>query len=289
MHIPTEHDWHSEEWNPDTGWAYANFHKKTMEEAVRLFEDNAFGYQADLMYMPSRVIGFYLKAYIAYLMSDAAMGDPDAASCFIALIEFRLQIKRDDIEGLWASIEPVFKRLAERQADFDAEWAIYGSFRSRIHEIVRQGFSASFDTATLEIVPESVTMWDAAYGVPRPLPLAVAAQVIRNSGIDQIDEQSDRSVVFRTFGTPTTAGGGPHPKFGSLTDWFRYDCPNCVIRFAFDGEAISNVMFLPPSQPSEPRVSRADAFAAWEALFRPGPLDTGSDEDVRSKETNPRG
>ena len=40
--------------------------------------------------MPSRVFGYYLKAYIAYLMSDAAKDDsPDGASCFLSLIDYK--------------------------------------------------------------------------------------------------------------------------------------------------------------------------------------------------------
>ena len=145
MEIPTEADWRSDSVDPDlinldAAWAYKNFHGKTFDEAVRLFEDNALHYQEDLSYMPSRVFGFYLKAFIAYLMSDAARDDADAASCFFSLIRFKAEHDRARIIPLWAEIEPILKVFAKRQDDLGADWAAYGSFRSRIRQIVAFGF-----------------------------------------------------------------------------------------------------------------------------------------------------
>jgi hypothetical protein len=140
MEIPTAEDWQFEEQPPDLdeAWAYKNFYGKTFEEAVRLFEENAFHYQEDLYYMPGRVFGFYLKAFIAYLMSDAARGECDAASSFIHLIRSKAKNRRDDIIPLWPEIEPALRRLAEHQADYGADREVYGSFRKRVGEIARQ-------------------------------------------------------------------------------------------------------------------------------------------------------
>jgi hypothetical protein len=293
MNVPTEDDWRSEVWSLDTEWAYKNFHGKTAEEAVPLFEESALIYQEDLTYMPSRVFGYYLKAYITYLMSAAARGDSDGASCFISLINFRIEHKRDDIIPLWPEIEPVLKKLAEHQDDFEAEWVIYGSFRARIHEIVRQGFNTSFDTTVPEIVPESVTLREMAFGV-RIVPLPVAVQVFRNSGIDQIDSASRKPDILRVFGPPDNAGGGDHPKYGHVPDWIRYDRPDCVIRFEFDGDSISNVMFTPPihstgTSSADGRIAEqftagAEALAAWDALFETPPRNEGVKGDIGSKE-----
>lgn len=288
INVPSEDDWRSEEWGLDAEWAYRKFHGKTMEEAVRLFEDNAMVCQEDVMFMPSRVFAYYLRAYMAYLMSDAAKGDSDGASCFISLINFKAEHKRDDIDPLWPEIEPVLRRLAEQQEDFDAEWVCYGSFRSRIHDIVQRGFTASFDTAIPEVVPQSVTLREMGFGVHR-VPLPVAVQVFRNSGIDQIDSASQKPDILRVFGTPDEAGGGDHPSYGHIPDWIRYDRPDCVIRFEFDGNSISNIMFisndlnsskiiLADGENVEQLAARTKAIATWETLFEPPPPVQGSDE-----------
>lgn len=248
MQIPTEDDWHSEEWCDDTPWAYKHFYGKTIEEAVELFTENALGYFEDVMFMPSRVFGYYLTAYANYLMSDAARGDSDAANGFISLIDARATDKPADLARVWPEVEPVLRRLAERQSDFDADWLIYGSFRSRIHEIVLRGFHVSFDTARPETVPESVTMWDMAYGVTRCLPLAVAVQVLRNSGIGLLDATSRKQDIIRVLGMPTESGGGHHLSYGHIPDWIKYERSGCVIRFSFDGDSVEDVMFMQPTK-----------------------------------------
>jgi len=62
MDIPTEDDWRSEPWDLDVEYAYSNFHGKTMAEAIQLFEENALRHEEDVLFMPSRVFGYYLRA-----------------------------------------------------------------------------------------------------------------------------------------------------------------------------------------------------------------------------------
>ena len=251
MNVPTEEDWRSEEWGLDTAWAYKHFYGKTTDEAVQLFAENALCYQEDVMYMPSRVFGYYLRAYINYLLSDAAKGDSDAASCFISLINVKSEHARKDIVPLWPEIEPVLKKLAEHQDDFDADWFPYGCFRSKINEIVQRGFPATFDTTIPEVVPRSVTLQTMGLGTTA-VSFPIAVQIFHNSGIDQIDVTSKKVDILRVFGPPDRAGGGNHPTCGRLPDWIRYDRPDCSLHFCFDGDSVSTwhsflrVRALPP-------------------------------------------
>ncbi len=73
---------------PDEERSYKNFHGKTTEEAVQLFKENAFIYSEDVLYMPSRVFGYYLKAYSTYLVRRTRQQeDPQEASWFISTID----------------------------------------------------------------------------------------------------------------------------------------------------------------------------------------------------------
>jgi hypothetical protein len=246
MEIPTDEDWPRPDPDYlDEAWAYKNFHGKSFEEAVRLFEDNSLHYQEDLMYMPVKVFGYYLKAYIAYLTSDAARGDSDGASCFVRLIRFKAEHDREAIAQFWPIIEPALKHLVEHQEDYEADWEIYGCFRSLAREIVQFGFETTFDTATPEIVPDNVSLRQMAY-TNRNVTLAVAIQVFRNSGINEIDINSCREDILRVFGPPDDTGGGDHPEFGLIPEWIRYRQPLCTLRFEFDGDSISSVTFMPP-------------------------------------------
>ncbi|TDU70565.1 hypothetical protein EI77_02610 [Prosthecobacter fusiformis] len=129
--IPTLEDWHSEPWDLDVAYAFGDFNGKTVEESVLLFEENAICYQEDLMWMPSRVFGYYLRAYIAYLLSHASTGDSDGASCFLGLIEHKLQLEPANVRPLWSEIRPVIEHLAANQQSFRASPEIYGSFQKR--------------------------------------------------------------------------------------------------------------------------------------------------------------
>jgi hypothetical protein len=243
MKIPTEADWRSEPWCLDAQCAYRNFHGKSLEEAVKLFEENALRYQEDVVSMPGRVFGYYLKAYMTYLMSDAAQGDSDGASGFITLIAFKAEYRPEDIAPLWPEIEPVLKRIAEHQDWYDALWEVYGSFRHCIHEIVERGFDTSFNTTLTEAVPEGITLRE--FFRSERLTLAVAVQVFRNSGIEGIDSTSTKTDVLRVFGPPDASGGGEGCPYG-FVEWIRFDRPDRWIRFELDGDAIANVMMIPP-------------------------------------------
>ena len=143
--VPTPEDWHSEAWNLDTPYAFEHFGGKTVEESVLLFEKDALCCQEDLKFMPSRVFGYYLHAYLAYLLSAASASDSDGASCFIALIEYKLQWHPADIRPLWVEIRHVLEHLATNQQFFDANPEIYGSFPQRADPLFA-AFAANVQT-----------------------------------------------------------------------------------------------------------------------------------------------
>ncbi|WP_422929298.1 hypothetical protein [Singulisphaera sp. PoT] len=289
MNIPTEDDWRSEPWHEDLAWAYKHFRGKTLDEAVMLFEENSLLYQDAVMYMPRRVFGYYLGAYLRYLLSDAARGDSDGASGFITLIHHKAGHQREDLVPVWNEVEPVLRRLAEHQDDFGAEWAIYGCFRTRIREIVKLGFEVSFDTSTPEKVPESVTLRDMGFG-DRSTPFTVAAQVFRNSGLGPIPDDATRADILRIFGPPVASGGGEHPKYGRIPDWIRYNRPDCHLRFEFDGERVTGVMFSSPHysiespSPASPKPDQPSAgnrpIETWDDFIKAYPPNDDFDEDT---------
>ncbi len=248
MEIPTEDDWRSEPWGIDTPRAYAHFYGTSFDKAVSLFEENAFYYQEDVMFMPSRVFPFYVRAYSAYLMSEAARGDSDGASCFITLLQHKSEHYRYDLVPIWPEVEPVLRRLAENQDFFDAEWNPYRSFRSRIHEIVQRGFRASFDTSSPEVVPPSATLAEMGY-LPESMPWPVAVQVFRNSGITGLDETSGKGDVLHALGLPERSGGGPHATIGNIPDWVLYKLPEFYLNFQFEGDRIVTVTIMPRRGP----------------------------------------
>jgi hypothetical protein len=282
MEIPSEQDWQYDPECLDEAWAYKNFHGKSFDEAVRLFEVNALCYQEDLMYMPGRVFDFYVRTFIAYLMSDAARHDSDGASCFISLIQFKAEHDPETIRPPWPAIEPALKHLVEHQDDYDAAWHIYGNFRVKVHEIVQRGFPVSFPTDVCEIVPRDVTINLLSRFSAHRASFPVAVQVFRNSGLAQIDFDSKKSEILRILGPPDDQGGGVHPEYGPIPCWCRYDRPDHSLYFMFIGDLVSDVMFMPPRKSDGPVSIVARVARAFGLDGRPAPSKTNDAEPSSS-------
>jgi len=181
-------------------------------------------------------------------MSDAARGDSDGASCFISLIDLRSEFQPDDVKPLWGEIEPVLKRLAENQEDFDADRVIYGSFRAQIHDIATRGFAMSFDTTTPEIVPDDATIESLSrFSSARPLTLAAAAQVFRNSGIEGVSATSTKEDILRACGPPDRTGGWRAERAKEYLEWIRYERKDYTIWFGWYGDRSCDVIIMHPN------------------------------------------
>lgn len=304
MNIPTEDDWRSEAWSLDTEWAYKHFFGKTLEEAVRLFETNSFIYDEDLMYMPVRVVGYYLRAYFAYMASSGEVDEPIDAGGFVRLIRFEAEHRPDVVTPLWPEIEPLLRRAAEARdvEGDDLDWVSHYGNRVVIQEIARRGFPLTFDPTPPETVPECVGAWEMASHLAS-VPLPIAAQVIRHAGLGSLDPDARKADVLRVLGPPTRSGGGEHPTIGTIPDWIVYEYPGFCVRVQFDGDTVTGVMFL-RTDPSAVKIAgkivdtaalraaaerilaaeqtaeRARAIAAWNALFHDSPGREGSQGGV---------
>jgi hypothetical protein len=137
MHPPTEEDWDSEPPGIDTPCAIRHFGGKTHSEAIAMFEDNALLYQEDIACMPSACFRFYVRAYAEYILSPKSAGDCDGASCFIGCIEERLSECPEGIAENRELLERALLRVSDGQTYFDAKEEIYGSFRARVDEVLK--------------------------------------------------------------------------------------------------------------------------------------------------------
>ena len=76
--------------DPKGGAAEQHFLGKTVDEAVKQFEDDSKGSAEDLMWMGPRAFVYYLPAAIQYLQSDAAVMDFRAPTLVRLAIEHQL-------------------------------------------------------------------------------------------------------------------------------------------------------------------------------------------------------
>lgn len=135
--IPTKDDWLpiTSKSKLDEGEAYRNFYAKSFKEALELFTKNAFYYQEDLSYMPEVPLRFYLGACIGYLFSEDSREDSDAASCFLGLIEYKIEYEWENFKEIYPSVMECMEFIANNQKRFDADVNIYGLFSHRVEKI----------------------------------------------------------------------------------------------------------------------------------------------------------
>ena len=131
MNIPTTSDWHSEPLCLDGRWACERFSGLNENQAFVLFVENALNLSEALLSMPTLCFRFYIRLYMRYLQSPESEGDSDGAHAFFGVVEGRWQDVPPDDPSFKRELAAVLRRLASKQAWYDAEAGIYGSFSER--------------------------------------------------------------------------------------------------------------------------------------------------------------
>ena len=138
MKIPSKSEWGDiENDNLDAECAVNQFAGKSLDDAQKMFRENALYYQEDLISMPPIAFNCYALAFAKYVLSDYAESDSDGASSFLHMIIELLQKNR-----LLASLETVSvlldtaKFVSNRQDFYDADIDIYGDFSELYNKII---------------------------------------------------------------------------------------------------------------------------------------------------------
>ena len=138
MKIPTKHEWGSiEKNNLDTEWAYKQFAGKSLDDAEKMFRENALYYQEDLISMPSIAFNCYAPVFAKYILSDYAESDSDGASSFLHMIIELLQANRSLAapETVKVLLDAA-KIVSNKQNYYDADIDIYGEFSELYNKII---------------------------------------------------------------------------------------------------------------------------------------------------------
>lgn len=79
--------------------AHTHFSGLTLQEAESLFCVGGHFYQEDLWSMPDEAFGFYLLAFISYLLSENSTEDADSATVFIDLVKHSFEQSPQRLNG----------------------------------------------------------------------------------------------------------------------------------------------------------------------------------------------
>jgi hypothetical protein len=131
-----------EEWSGHNDIDARNVHAfwfgKSLDEVQKHFAGGQSIQRGDeLLFMPRRAFQFYIFAFAQYVMSDAAIGDPDGASAFLKILTARETEDPGSVAQIYDQLEATLEFVAESQSRFAADHDVYGDFREKAAELAR--------------------------------------------------------------------------------------------------------------------------------------------------------
>jgi hypothetical protein len=137
MPIPTEADWGNYQAEPDQKYAHEMFAGHTNEEMQPHFYRNVIDRADELRWMPEVPFRYYMLGFRDFVMAGkfAHLGDSDAASCFLRLIEEKLESHPVHILSIMPELLSAIRHVGQNQASFHADDKIYGNFQEELDRI----------------------------------------------------------------------------------------------------------------------------------------------------------
>ena len=141
--VPTEEDWGDYGSDLDQEYAHRQFAGRTNEEMQPRFRENVLMRSEDLHRMRAVPFQYYVLGFRDFILSWKFVPDSDpdscdgsdAASCFLNLVLAKLEKWPEHVLPVMPDLLPALRHIAENQASFHADEAIYGSFREKLEQI----------------------------------------------------------------------------------------------------------------------------------------------------------
>ena len=130
MTVPKEADWGNYQADLDQNYAHELFAGHTNEEMQPHFQRNVIERTDGLRWMPEVPFRYYKRGFRDFVNARriAPGWAPDTASCFLGLVEEKLQKQPDYILPIMAELLTAIRSVAQDQSMFDANENIYGNF-----------------------------------------------------------------------------------------------------------------------------------------------------------------
>jgi hypothetical protein len=137
MKIPGAEEW-AEQKDVDARNVHAFWYGKSLDDVQEFFRGSQSIQRSDeLLFMPRRAFQFYIFAFTQYVMSEAAVGDSDAAGSFLRVLIAREKGDPGSVAQIYDQLQATLEFVAESQARFDADHNIYGDFREKAAELAK--------------------------------------------------------------------------------------------------------------------------------------------------------
>ena len=143
LRVPDESAWYGYQDDLDVRYMHGLFFSKSIDDVQDYFVGGrAIERSSELLFAPRPVFQYYIQAFAKFLLSERAVGESDAASPFLHLLENREEKDPGSVREIFSSLVECVDYVARNQDYFDADIDIYGDFNEQAARI-RQRFSAS--------------------------------------------------------------------------------------------------------------------------------------------------
>lgn len=138
--IPGPEDWRGDPSDFHQRRAHEVLFGKSADEARACFGGGrSIELAQALRYVPRAVFRYYVRAFAMHILSESARGDADGASSFLGLLADREEADPGSVREMYEDLAGAVDFVASHQERFDAESAIYGSFRDRGDALIALG------------------------------------------------------------------------------------------------------------------------------------------------------
>lgn len=137
MPVPTEAEWGDYQADLDQKYAHDLFAGHTNEDMQPHFYRNVIERSDELRWMPEMPFRYYMLGFRDFVMAGkfAHVESSDAASCFLGLIEEKLENQPAHILPIMPELLPAIRHVGKNQTSFDADENIYGKFLEKLARI----------------------------------------------------------------------------------------------------------------------------------------------------------
>jgi hypothetical protein len=118
--------------------AEEHFLGKSLEEAVKLFEDNFLYFQEDLLFMGAPAFRFYLEAAIQYAESQEAKYCAEDARLLLMVLRHRWEYEPDELAPVRDSLLEYCRGVIDRIPHTDVDPAIDGNLEAEYRSFLAQ-------------------------------------------------------------------------------------------------------------------------------------------------------
>ncbi len=137
MPVPTEAEWGDYQADLDQKYAHDLFAGHTNEEMQPHFYRNVIERTDELRWMPEVPFRYYMLGFRDFVMAGkfSHLEGSDAASCFLSLIEEKLESHPGHILPIMPELLSAIRHVGQNQTSFDADENIYGKFQEKLEQI----------------------------------------------------------------------------------------------------------------------------------------------------------